>query len=222
MGIGGYMMKLSKYIIMFSSILLLTGCNFGESTEEKLSNILTEIYDLEADYRDVQKELAETETKEQANFQQMMELTKDQKEELTSMVEDTATLLDARLALVEKEAASLNATSDGISKLTTLISETKEASDKESLKQMETTLKERIAAYEELTYNYNELATKQQDLYNMLVDDSADVTSIQEQVQVVNKHNELVKESVQKFNEATKRVNEVKDDVLTSLQKDEK
>ncbi|SDM49348.1 Putative cell-wall binding lipoprotein [Psychrobacillus sp. OK028] len=215
-------MKLSKYIIMFSSILLLTGCNFGESTEEKLSNILTEIYDLEADYRDVQKELAETETKEQANFQQMMELTKDQKEELTSMVEDTATLLDARLALVEKEAASLNATSDGISKLTTLISETKEASDKESLKQMETTLKERIAAYEELTYNYNELATKQQDLYNMLVDDSADVTSIQEQVQVVNKHNELVKESVQKFNEATKRVNEVKDDVLTSLQKDEK
>ncbi|MFJ7825106.1 YkyA family protein [Psychrobacillus sp. NPDC096623] len=214
-------MKLRKYIIMFSSILLLTGCNFGESTEEKLSNILTEIYDLEADYRDVQKELAETETKEQANFQQMMELTKDQKEELTTMVEDTATLLDARLALVEKEAASLKATSDGISKLTTLISETKEASDKESLKQMETTLKERIAAYEELTNNYNELATKQQDLYNMLVDDTAEVTSIQEQVQVVNKHNELVQESVQKFNEATKRVNEVKDEVLTSLQKDE-
>ena len=43
----------------------------------------------------------------------------------------------------------------------------------------------------------------QQDLYNMLVDESADVTAIQEQVQEVNKHNELVQQSVQKFNEAT-------------------
>lgn len=207
---------------MFSSILLLTGCNFGESTEEKLSNILTEIYDLEADYRDVQKELAETEKKEQENFQKMMELTKDQKDELTTMVQDTASLLDVRLALVAKEADSLDATSDGISKLTTLISETKEASDKESLKQMETSLKERIAAYEEVTNNYNELAIMQQDLYDLLLDDSANITSIQEQVQEVNKHNELVQQSVQKFNEATQRVNEMKDEVLTSLQKDEK
>lgn len=134
MGIGGYMMKISKYILIFSSILLLAGCNFGESTEQKLSNILTEIYDLEADYRDVQEELAETESKEQANFQQMMELTKDQKEELTTMVEDTATLLENRLALVEKEAASLNSTSDGIKQISTLITDTKDATEKESLK----------------------------------------------------------------------------------------
>lgn len=216
------MMKTRKYILIFSSILLLAGCNFGESTEQKLSNILSEIYDQEADYRDVQEELAETESKEQANFQQMMELTKDQKEELATMVEDTATLLDTRLALVEKEAASLNSTSDGIKQISTLISETKEPSKKENLKQIETALKERITAYEDVTINYNELATMQQDLYNMLVDDSADVTAIQEQVQEVNKHNELVKQSVQKFNDATERVNEVKEEVLTSLQKDEK
>ncbi|WP_419961487.1 YkyA family protein [Psychrobacillus sp. BM2] len=215
-------MKIRKYILIFSSILLLAGCNFGESTEQKLSNILSEIYDQEADYRDVQEELAETESKEQANFQQMMELTKDQKEELATMVEDTATLLDTRLALVEKEAASLNSTSDGIKQISTLISETKEPSKKENLKQIETALKERITAYEDVTINYNELATMQQDLYNMLVDDSADVTAIQEQVQEVNKHNELVKQSVQKFNDATERVNQVKEEVLTSLQKDEK
>lgn len=222
MGIGGYMMKISKYILIFSSILLLAGCNFGESTEQKLSNILTEIYDLEADYRDVQEELAETESKEQANFQQMMELTKDQKEELTTMVEDTATLLENRLALVEKEAASLNSTSDGIKQISTLITDTKDATEKESLKKMETSLKERITTYEEVTNNYNELATMQQDLYNMLIDESADVTAIQEQVQEVNMHNELVQQSVQKFNDATNRVNEVKEEVLTSLQKDEK
>lgn len=222
MDIGGYVMKISKYILIFSSILLLSGCNFGESTEEKLSNILSVIYESESDYRDVQEELTETESKEQANFQQMMELTKDQKEELTAMVEDTATLLETRLALVEREAASLNATSDGIKQISTLISETKEASEKESLKEMETALKERIAAYEEVTLNYNELATMQQDLYNMLIDESADVTAIKEQVQKVNTHNELVQQSVQKFNDATARVNEVKEEVLASLQKEEK
>lgn len=222
MGIGGYMMKINKFVLILSSILLLAGCNFGESTEEKLSNILTEIYDQEADYRDVQKELAETESKEQANFQKMMELTKDQKEELTTMVEDTATLLETRLTLVEKEAASINATTEGIKKINTLISETKEASEKESLKKMETSLEERITAYEEVTTNYNELADLQQNLYNMLIDESADITVIQAQVQDVNMHNEVVKKSVEKFNEATARVNEVKEEVLTSLQKDEK
>ena len=215
-------MKKSKFVLIFSSILLLAGCNFGESTEEKLSNILTEIYDLEADYRDVQKELAETESKEQANFQKMMELTKDQKEELTTMVEDTATLLEARLSLVEKEAASINSTSDEIKKIDTLISETKDAQEKESLKQMETSLEERITAYEEVTTNYNELAALQEDLYNMLVDESADITALQAQVKEVNKHNEVVQQSVQKFNEATEGVNEVKEEVLTSLQTEEK
>jgi len=215
-------MKKSKYILIFSGILLLAGCNFGEPTEEKLSNILTEIYELESDYRDVQKELAETESKEQANFQQMMELTKDQKTELTTMVEDTATLLEARLALVEKEAASLNATSDEIQQISTLISDTKEATEKESLKQMETALSERIQAYGEVTTTYKELAVMQQDLYNMLVDESADVTSIQEQVQEVNTVNELVQQSIQKFNDATVRVNDVREEVLTSLKNDEK
>lgn len=222
MGIGGYMMKINKFVLTLSSILLLAGCNFGESTEEKLSNILTEIYDQEADYRDVQKELAETESKEQANFQKMMELTKDQKEELTTMVEDTATLLETRLTLVEKEAASINATTEDIKKINTLISETKEASEKETLKKMETSLEERITAYEEVTTNYNELADLQQNLYNMLIDESADITVIQAQVQDVNMHNEVVKKSVEKFNEATARVNEVKEEVLTSLQKDGK
>ena len=221
MDIGGYMMKISKYVLVICSILLLVGCNFEESTEEKLSEILTEIYDLEADYRDVQEELAETESKEQVNFQQMMELTKDQKDELTTMVEDTATLLETRLGLVEKEAASINATSDVIKKINTLISETKEATEKENLKQMETSLQERISAYEEVTNNYTELAEMQKDLYSMLVDESADVTVIQERVQEVNTHNELVKQSVQKFNDATVRVNKVTEEVLTSLQKED-
>lgn len=222
MGIGGSLMKISKYILICSIILLLAGCNFGDSTEQKLSTILTEIYDLEADYRDVQEELADTESKEQANFQQMMELTKDQKEELTTMVEDTATLLKTRLALVEKEAASIKSASESIKQISSLVSETKEASEKESLKEIETSLNERIKAYEEVTTNYNELANMQQELYKMLVDESADVTTIQEQVKEVNLHNELVQQSVQKFNDATIRVNEVKEEVLTSLQKDAK
>lgn len=87
---------------------------------------------------------------------------------------------------------------------------------------METSLEERITAYEEVTTNYNELADLQQNLYNMLIDESADITVIQAQVQDVNMHNEVVKKSVEKFNEATARVNEVKEEVLTSLQKDGK
>ena len=110
-------MKKWKYVIPLCFVLLLSACSFGEATEEKLSNILTEIYNLEADYRDVQTQLAETEQKEQANFQSMMELTKDQKEELTTQVEETSQLLEERLVLVEKEAASIKSASEKLTEI---------------------------------------------------------------------------------------------------------
>lgn len=212
-------MKKWKYVVPLCFVLLLSACSFGETTEEKLSNILTEIYNLEAGYRDVQTQLAETEQKEQANFQSMMELTKDQKEELTAQVEKTAQLLKERLVLVEKEASSIKSASDKQTDIDKLLSETKEESEKASIQKVENALKDRYDAYEELTEHYNALANLQKSLYDMLIEESADVTTIQKQVEEVNKQNEVVQQSVAKFNELTSELNTVKDEVFTALQK---
>ncbi|WP_186321285.1 YkyA family protein [Bacillus sp. FJAT-22090] len=215
-------MKKWKYVVPLCFVLLLSACSFGEKTEEKLSNILTEIYNLEADYRDVQTQLAETEQKEQANFQSMMELTKDQKEELTAQVEKTAQLLEERLVLVEKEATSIKNASDKLTDIDVLLSETKEESEKASIQQIEEALKNRYDAYNNLTEQYNTLASLQESLYDMLIDEAADVSTIQKQVEEVNKQNEVVKQSVEKFNDLTSELNKIKDEVFTALQKENK
>lgn len=214
---------MKKIVVMLSLcfLTLLSACSFGESTNQKLSNILTTIYESEADYRGVQSELVEFEKKEQTNFQRMMELTREQKEELTKLVDETEKLLGERLALVEKEAASIKLASDKMVDLETLISEVKEEKEKTALKQIEEVLKNRYASYEELTAQYNSLASLQEDLYSLLIEEGSEMTSIQEKVLEVNAQNEVVQKQVEQFNELTVRLNEVKEEVFTALQ-DEK
>ncbi|WP_185907988.1 YkyA family protein [Psychrobacillus soli] len=214
-------MKKWKYVVPLCFVLLLSACSFGETTEEKLSNFLTEIHNLEADYRDVQMQIAETEQKEQANFQSMMELTKDQKEELKTQVEETARLLEERLVLVEKEAISINSASDKLTDIEILLSETDSESEKVSIQQIEEALKNRYTAYSDLTEQYHALASLQEKLYNMLIEETAEVTTIQEQVEEVNKQNDVVQQSVENFNELTVELNKVKEEVFTSLQKED-
>ncbi|WP_313891434.1 YkyA family protein [Psychrobacillus sp.] len=214
---------MKKIVVMLSLcfLTLLSACSFGESTNQKLSNILTTIYESEADYRGVQSELVGFEKKEQTNFQRMMELTQEQKEELTKLVDETEKLLGERLTLVEKEAASIKLASDKMVDLEKLISEVKEEKEKTALKQIEEVLKNRYASYEELTAQYNSLASLQEDLYSLLIEEGSEMTSIQEKVQEVNAQNEVVQKHVEQFNELTVRLNEVKEEVFTALQ-DEK
>lgn len=214
-------MKKIKFIIPLSMLLLLTACSFGESTEEKLSNVLTEIYETEKGYREVQPLLAETELKELTNFQSMMELTQDQQDELSAQVEATATLLEERLALVKKEKESIAKANEKLVDLEAVISDAKEESDKESIRLVEEALKNRYAAHDKLVEQYNSLASLQESLYNMLVDEEANVTSIQEKVAEVNKQNEVVQQSVKEFNDLTTRLNEVKDQAFSTLQNQE-
>ncbi|ALC86203.1 MULTISPECIES: YkyA family protein [Bacillaceae] len=215
-------MKKMKYLVILCSILFLSACSFGQQTEEKLSNILTELYESESDYRAVQSELIAIEKKEQANFQSMMELTKDQKEELTKQVGETSKLLEERLVLVEKEAASITKASEKLKQLQTLISETKDESEKANLEKMEEALKNRYAAYDALTEEYNSLASLQEELYNLLITEEAEVKTIQNKVAEVNEQNEVVKKAVEKFNELTTQLNKVKEDIFTSLQEEKK
>lgn len=211
-------MKKIKYFVPVCMVLLLSACSFGEKTEEKLSSILSETYQLESDYRDVQKPLAETELKEQANFQSMMELTQDQKEELTVLVEETAKLLEERLVLVEKEKTAINQASDKLADIKLLISETKRESEKSNIELVEEALKNRYEAYGNLTEQYTTLANLQENLYNMLIEEDVEVSSIQKQVMEVNKQNEVVQQAVQNFNDLTAKLNQVKEEVFTSLQ----
>jgi len=199
-------------------LLLLSACSLNDTTEQKLSNILSEVYELESEYRDVQADLAEVEIKEQANFQSMMELTQDQKDELTAQVEDTVKLLDERLSLVEKEKDSIEAARAKLEDLYTLASDTEDETEKESIKNVQKALENRYDAYDALIGEYTTLASLQEDLYDMLIDEEANIGTIQDLVEQVNKQNVIVQEAVNSFNDLTTDLNNVKKEAFTALQ----
>ncbi len=199
-------------------LLLLSACSYGDTTEQKLSNILSDIYELESDYRDVQADLAETEIKEQTNFQSMMELTQDQQDELAVQVEDTVKILEERIALVEKEQTSIEAAREKMEELTSLVADTEDEVEKEGIEKVQNALKNRYEAYDELIGEYDTLTALQGDLYNMLLDEEANIGTIQDQVEQVNKQNEVVQQAVDNFNELTASLNDVKQEAFTVLQ----
>lgn len=213
-------MKKIIFLSILCMITFLSACSFGETTEKKLSNILTEIYDSEKEYRDVQVNIAELEIKEQSSFLSMMELTQEQKENLVPLVEQTASLLDERLLLVERESASIKQASEKVSNLETLISETKEEAVQAELLKIKEALQSRYTTYEDVKKEYTILANLQKELYNTLVEENIEVSLIQEKVKKVNKQNEIVQKNVQQFNDLTTQLNQVKSEVFSSIKQE--
>ena len=54
----------------------------------------------------------------------------------------------------------------------------------------------------------------------MLVEENIEVSLIQEKVKKVNKQNEIVQKNVQKFNDLTTQLNQVKSEVFSSIKQE--
>ena len=100
---------MKKYIMGFviSGALILSGCSVGESVEKQLSEVLSEMYTAEQEYRNVQSEVSKLEKSEQELFTNVMKLTQGQKEELEVKVSELNALLEERVSYIDEEEASM-------------------------------------------------------------------------------------------------------------------
>ena len=88
--------------------LVLSGCNSDSSIEKKLSTTITKMNNAEKVYRDAQGELTELEKSEQELFNETMELTQEQLDELKIKVTELEELLGQRLTHIEGEEKSIS------------------------------------------------------------------------------------------------------------------
>lgn len=210
---------MKKYVIGFFLIgaLLLSGCSFGSSIESRLSNVLSTMFSAEEKYREVQTDLKDLETKEQIVFKETMALTQEQPDELKINVDELETLLEERLVLISKEEESMKKAKESISLFDEIIekADKKDIGDIEKLKEE---LYKRYSSHAEVVVEYIELASIQKELYAMLKNETTNLAVLQEKVEDVNKQNETVQQTIQKFNESTTKVNELKEDIMTKLE----
>jgi chromosome segregation ATPase len=206
-------------VFVLSLALVLSGCSFGSSVEKMLSKTMTEMNTSEKEYRDGQAELTELEKSEQELFNETMELTQEQKDVLKTNVAELEDMLEQRLALIEGEEKSMSKARGSMDDLDAIIKEVDETT-KKGLEDLKRAVGGRYELHSAFVSEYKQLATLQKELYAMLIAEETKLTELRDKVDEVNAKNEKVESAVTSFNDATGKVNVMKDDVLSSLQKE--
>lgn len=198
--------------------ILLSGCSFGSSTDEELVKVLTEMNDAEEASSGAQEELNKLEQSEQALFNKMMDLTQEEQEELKTKVTEIEELLKQRLTFIEEEEASVKKAKESVKSLDNIVGKVEDA-EKGEVEELRDTVNDRYELHSVFIEAYKKLTDSQQLLYTMLLEEDADLATLEEQVDEVNKNNEIVKSSIEDFNEATIKLNQLKDDTFSLLKK---
>ena len=210
-----------NYIVGFALIgtLLLSGCTFGSSTEEELSSALSEMNSAEKDYRGAQKELNSLEESEQATFNEMMALTQEQQDELESKVTEVEESLEKRLAQIKDEEASMKKAMETVSSFDKIIDKAEEDS-KSEIEKLKEAISDRYNNHSTFIEEYKKLSDMQKELYAKITSEAMDIAALQGLVGDVNEQNDVVKDAIESFNDATLKVNEMKEKVFNHLKKE--
>ena len=213
-------MKIKIMGLLAVVMLIVSGCSIGVSIERQLSDTLTKMNDIESTYRSAQSKLTELEQTEQKTFTETMELTKEDVDQLRSKVDELKKLNEERLANLDEEESAMNEAKTHIKELEGIKDKASE-SEKKSIDELTDTVSHRYELHAVFINEYKKLTSIQKEFYDMLPKEDVQLDELKNKVEEVNTQNEVVKEAITKFNESTKKVNEVKDNVFKSLKKDE-
>ena len=213
---------MKKYLMafVFSGALLLSGCSYGESVEKQLSDILSEMYTAEQDYRDAQSELSKLEKEEQELFTNAMNLTQDQTEELEVIVVELKELRNKRISHINDEEASMKKANEFSGSLDSVL-ETIDEENKTEVNDLKKAVSDRYAFHSTFVTDYKKLLKLQEDLYVMLIDQTIEFPEIKAKVEEVNAQNVTVKSAIGEFNKSTGMVNSLKEGLFASLESEQ-
>ena len=177
----------------------------------------TKMNNAEQVYQDAQGELAELEKSEQELFNQAMELTQQQLGELEIKVAELEALLGQRLTHIEGEEKSISKASKSVDELDAIIEQV-DGNVGKGLEELKRAVTNRYELHSAFVVEYKKLSSLQKELYGMLIAKEVELKGLKDKVGEVNEQNELVQLAVNSFNDATVKVNVLKEDVFSSLQ----
>lgn len=208
------------FSIIAVSVMALSACSIGSSTESQLSETLTKMNDSEAQYRSSQSTLTELEQTEQKTFTETMELTKEDVDQLRNKVAELEKSIEDRLAQLKEEEAAMHEAKGFVTELESIAEKASEA-EKKKIEELNRAVQDRYDLHDQFIEAYRALSSQQKEFYALLVKENVELADLKEKVKEVNEQNEVVKDAISKFNEATKIVNDLKQDVFSSLEKEE-
>ncbi|WP_188006696.1 Chromosome partition protein Smc [Sporosarcina sp. ANT_H38] len=213
-------MKKSSIGFVLAVTLVLFGCSSNSSIEKQLSTTMAKMNSAEKVSRDAQGELTELEKLEQELFYETMELSHEQLGEVKIKVTELEELLGQRLAQIKGEEKSIRKATKSMDELDVIIEQV-DGDVKKSIEELKIAVSNRYELHSSFVVEYKKLTSLQKELYEMLVVVETRLMGLEDKVGEVNAQNEVVRSAVTSFNDATLKVNTLKDAAFVGLQDEE-
>ncbi|MCA0987902.1 YkyA family protein [Guptibacillus algicola] len=197
-------------ISLFFCFLILVGCQFGESTEEKMYNHLEEAVALEDQFREQQAPLAKAEKKEQELYDEIVALSMDEFDKIKSLSTEAEALTKKRLEYLNNEKESIDKAYEEFENTKDLRGDLEDENVQESAEALIDKMDKRYDAYQSLYKEYKAAIELDKKLYTMLQDKELTLEQLQEQIKKVNEQYTKVSKQKEEFNKYTTEFNEAK------------
>ncbi|WP_018932820.1 YkyA family protein [Gracilibacillus lacisalsi] len=197
-------------LIGFLLTLVLVGCS-GESVANDMYEHLEETVELERTFVEQQEPFTALEEEEQELYNQIIELTADEMDEITSLSEQAIDTIEERKELLQTELESMQGAEEEFSQVKEYVDELDEE-PKEIAEEMIQTMDQRYEVYQQLNEAYLSSLDQDKILYELFMDEELTEEELREQIDTVNQSYDEVMEINTEFNELTDTYNQLKED----------
>ncbi|WP_079480445.1 YkyA family protein [Halobacillus salinus] len=196
--------------LLAAAAFLLSACT-GPSAQEEIYDHLEKAVTLEDAFREQQQPLVELENKEQELYNQIIELSMNEFDQIKKLSQEAAGLVEDRREKLELEKESIEAAKEEFDKIEPLIGDLEEDTEvKKKAEAMYEKMQERYEAYQELYNSYDEALTLDTELYEMMQKEDLKEEDLQKQIDSINQTYTKVIEANEKFNQYTEEYNDLK------------
>ncbi|MFC7392396.1 YkyA family protein [Scopulibacillus cellulosilyticus] len=190
--------------------LLLSACSLTESPSQKIYTLAEKSASKEKDFNQVQKPLVDAEEKEQAIYNQLVTLDKNNVKQTAKLSDQAVQSVENRGRLLKKEKKSIDNAYNTFKQAVPEINKIKDVKLKNKAKQMADTMKARYKDYQILHNEYSEALKDDRKLYELFKDKNLKIETLQTQLEKVNNHYKAISKDKETFNKATKIFNQQK------------
>lgn len=195
-------------ILLFISIVLLVGCS--QSKEEEIFKILESVVELEKGFEEQQEPLVQLEEEEKALYEEILNLGLKETEQINKLSDEAIALSEQRKELLNLERESIEKAEKEFTKIKEQIEQVEDEALKKLANDLYTIMNHRYESHSKLYEQYQLGIQYDQELYNMLKDESVSLEQLREKVDEINSVYEEVYSLNETFNQLTQQYNEAK------------
>ncbi|WP_028399465.1 YkyA family protein [Ectobacillus panaciterrae] len=197
-----------KIAVLAIFVLALTGC--GPKPEEELYNIFEDAAKQEKGMFQETSKLESLEKKNKELYSKILQEGKEDNQPVKALIDEGIQSAKEREQALSKEHDMLKLAQDKMKDANQHMKDFKDEKLEKQAEKVESTYKERYAAFQNMHNSYKKALEAEKNLYDMLQKKNEKLKTISDQVKEVNKLYDDVQSQNEKFNQYTKQYNEEK------------